>query len=346
MEKPKQKTEKKNIFASHLKLVVIFYIMSFGAVYFVYMLSPKYYRAGAAILQPPERDLRIEVGTSGLTDKFVPQLRTNTDLFFSILTSRTMKDGIINRFNLIKEYNVKNIDRAREFFDKRAEVYLDKQKVIRISVIDTDPVRAADMANYFIEKLDSSIKELAITTAKQDRMFIEKRLEETENEISRIEKQLADIKNHNNLVADKELAQVAQTAGGLMEKLFEKKLELQSKSEVLRAESFEIQMLGKDIANIEEALSGLLAAESDLMKILRELKAQEEVYSLLTSNLEEAKINEARDTPVLQVLDSAVVPRAIHSPDIKMLLIIQAAIFGGIGLLIFFFDLLKYLGSI
>ncbi len=337
MENGKKKSERKNGFRSHFRFVLIFYVLGFGIVYCIYWLSPKYYRASASILQPPERKT---------SETFLSQPRTNTELFFSILTSRSIKDEIIKKFDLIKAYNVRNIDRAREKLDKRVTIYLTKEKVIEISVIDTDPERSAEIANFFVERLDNAVKVLSITTAKQDRIFTEKQLNETENAIKTLEARLTAIKDRDKLAADQNLEQITQTAGKLMEDLFNKKLEMQRKSEVLKEDSFEMLLLKKNIENLEKTLTRLLHSEDELRNIMRELKVKEEVYKFLTSKLEEAKINEARDTPVIQVLDAAVVPNKIYKPDIKMLVIVQTIIFGGLGILIFFFDLLKYLGSI
>ncbi len=337
METGKKKLESKNGFRSHIKFVLIFYILGFGIVYAIYWISPKYYRACASILQPPDREI---------SEGFLSQPRTNTELFFSILTSRTIKDEIIENFGLIKAYNASTIDRAREELDERVIIHLTKEKVIEMSVIDVNPERAAEIANFFIERLDNTVKVLSITTAKQDRIFTEKQLHETENTINILESRLAEIKDREKVAADKNLAQITQTAGKLMEDLFKKKLEMQRKSEILKTDSFEMEMLKNEIKNLEDTLTKLLQSEDELRSIMRELQAQEEVYHFLTSKLEEAKINEARDTPVIQVLDTAVVPNKVYKPDLKMLVVVQTIIFGGLGILIFFFDLLKYLGSI
>jgi uncharacterized protein involved in exopolysaccharide biosynthesis len=346
MENGKNRTDRKKGFRSHLKFVLAFYILGFGIVYFIYLLSPKYYRASASILQPPERELHVSGSASDSQGKSLSQLRTNTELFFSILGSRTIKDEIIENFGLIKAYNARNIDHAREKLDRCVTLSLTKEKIIEITVIDTSPERSAEIANYFVSRLDNTVKVLSITTAKQDRLFIETRLNETENTINTLEKRLAGIKDRDKLVADKDLAQITETAGRLMEDLFNKKLELKRKGEILKADSFEMELLKKEIENTEATLSKLLYSENELMGIIRELRAQEEIYSFLTSKLEEAKIDEARDTPVIQELDKAVVPHKVYKPDIKLLLIIQAAVFGGLAILIFFFDLLRYLGNI
>ncbi|MCM8777788.1 MAG: hypothetical protein NC905_05965 [Candidatus Omnitrophica bacterium] len=347
MEKEKINNRKgKNPVAPHIKFVVAFYIITLLLVSFIYLVYPKYYKASASILQPPERELKIETGGSEISEKMLSQLRTNTELFFSILKSRSMKDAIIERFNLTDAYNVSNIDRAREKFDKLTNISLTKEKVIEITVVDRNPERSADIANFFIQRLDETIKAISITTAKQDRIFIESRLKETENTIKSLEEKLAGIKNREKLVADKELNQVTQMAGKIMEELINKKLELQKKGEILKSDCLEMVLLKKEIQNLETTLSRLLYSEDELTGMLRELKTQEEVYKFLTAKLEEAKINEARDTPVVQVLDYAVVPHKIYKPDIKVLLIVQGIVSGVLAIIIFFLDLLRYLGSI
>ena len=346
MEKEKINNKRKKNPLVHIKFVLAFYIITLILVSFIYWVYPKYYKANASILQPPERELKIETGSSEISEKMLSQLRTNTELFFSILNSRSMKDAIIEKFNLIDAYNVSNIDRAREKFDKLTNISLTKEKVIEITVVDRNPERAADIANFFIQRLDETIKAISITTAKQDRIFIESRLKETESTIKSLEEKLAGIKNREKLVADKELNQVTQMAGKLMEELVSKKLELQKKGEILKSDSPEMVLLRKEIQNLETTLSRLLYSEDELTGMLRELKTQEEVYKFLTAKLEEAKINEARDTPVVQVLDYAVVPHKIYRPDIKVLLIVQSIVSGVLAIIIFFLDLLRYLGSI
>ncbi|MCM8820759.1 MAG: hypothetical protein NC932_02265 [Candidatus Omnitrophica bacterium] len=346
MEKEKINNRKGKNPVAHIKFVIGFYIITLLLVSFTYWVYPKYYKASASILQPPERELKIETGGSEISEKMLSQLRTNTELFFSILKSRSMKDAIIERFNLIDAYNVGNIDRAREKFDKLTNISLTKEKVIEITVVDREPERAADIANFFIQRLDETIKAISITTAKQDRIFIESRLKETENTIKSLEEKLAGIKNREKLVADKELNQVTQMSGKIMEELISKKLELQKKGEILKSDSIEMVLLKKEIQNLETTLSRLLYSEDELTGMLRELKTQEEVYKFLTAKLEEAKINEARDTPVVQVLDYAVVPHKIYKPDIKVLLIVQGVVSGVLAIIIFFLDLLRYLGSI
>jgi len=331
----------------HIILWILSLIAGINLTVLFYLISPKYYKATATILQPPE----TEVSTASLqSSKFskepISLIRTNTELFFSILNSRRMKDDLINKFDLKKHYDVSNDDEAIEILDERVKIFLTKDKVIQIDVIDRDPQLAAGIANFYTENLDFLIKELTITTAKQNRKFLEKRLKETTELIENFEKRLTELQNTNKLVVDPNLSQISQAGGKLMEQLINKQLELEKERQILDEKDPKIIMLKNEIKEIQTSLSKLLSSQDELTRILRELKVQESLYSFLTSKMEEAKIEETRDTPVVQVLDKAKVPYKVYRPDLKLLIILVSSIIGGIGFLSIFFDILRFLGSI
>lgn len=319
------------------------YIVGMSVTFLVYWISPKYYRAYTSILQPPEN---ISYKGTGFSEGILSKVRTNTELFFSILYSRRMKDDVIKKFDLSHVYHIDNMDDTREVLEEITEIKLTKNKVIEVGIIDRNPERVAKIANFYAKNLDNLIKELTITTAKKNRIFIGERLEKTTNLINKLENRLKEIQGKNQLVADKELSEITQTAGDLMSKLLSRQLELKKKEEILNENDSEIILLKKEVDDIKNMLSTLLNSQGELSGILRELKVQESVYSSLTTKLEETKINETRDTPIVQVLDEAIVPDRVYKPDIVFMIALISGIIGGIGFFIFFFDLLKYLGSI
>lgn len=330
----------------HLILIILLYIASANLTILFYLLSPKYYKATSSILQPPETRETSTISSEKFSKEPLSLIRTNTELFFSILNSRRMKEDIIEKFNLKKHYNVSSNDDVIEILQKRTNIFLTKDKVIQIEVIDRDPKIAAGIANFYAENLDFLIKELTITTAKQNRIFIEKRLKETTELIETLEKKLTEIQNKNKLVVDPELNQISQVGGRLMENLINKQLELEKERQILNDDDPKIIMLKNEIKEIQTGLSNLLSCQDELTKILRELKVQESLYNFLTSKMEEAKIEETRDTPVVQILDKAQIPFKVYKPDIKLNLIIVSSIIGGIGFLTIFFDILRFLGTI
>jgi capsule polysaccharide export protein KpsE/RkpR len=157
---------------------------------------------------------------------------------------------------------------------------------------------------------------------------------------------LTELQNKNKLVVDQNLSQISQAGGKLMEQLINKQLELEKERQILDENDPKIIMLKNEIKEIQTSLSNLLSSQDELTRILRELKVQESLYSFLTSKMEEAKIEETRDTPIVQVLDKAKIPYKVYKPDLKFLIIIISSIIGGIGFILIFFDILRFLGSI
>ncbi|MGC8976333.1 MAG: hypothetical protein ACP5OB_01725 [Candidatus Ratteibacteria bacterium] len=331
----------------HGILLILTYLAIINLTILFYLISPKYYKATASILQPPETEISsASLQTTKFSKEPISLIRTNTELFFSILNSRRMKDDLIKKFDLKKHYNVSNDDEAIEILNKRVNIFLTKDKVIQIDVIDRNPEIATGIANFYTENLDFLIKELTITTAKQNRIFLEKRIRETTEMIEQLEKRLTELQNQNKLVVDPNLNQISQAGGKLMEQLIDKQLQLEKERQILDENDPKIIMLKNEIKEIQSSLTKLLSSQDELTKILRELKVQESLYNFLTSKMEEAKIDETRDTPVVQVLDRAKVPNKVYRPDLKFLIILISSIIGGTGFLVIFFDILRFLGSI
>jgi len=79
---------------------------------------------------------------------------------------------------------------------------------------------------------------------------------------------------------------------------------------------------------------------TEYVRKLRDLKFYEDLYELLTKQYEAAKLDEARDAAVIQVIDKAIPPEKIAKP--KRILMILIATFTGFFLSIFVAFLAEY----
>ena len=330
-------------FKRHILFIVLFWILGviLGALY--YMISPKYYRATAAILKPIGSIEGLDVATKSKTTE---KQDTGTELFMSILTSRRMYDDIIHKFNLPSVYGISNIDRVREILQASCSISSSSQRVISISVIDRDPTRAAEIANFLWENLDKLLQEMTITTAKKNRIFIEERLATTGKTLAMLQEQLNHLQQGNKLLAIKDTGEISTLATELMTKLSEKKLELEKLKRIYQPDQPEVLLLAAEIRDLQNEIDRLTSYQTKLTQILRELKAQESLYSFLTNQLETAKLDETKNTPFIQVLDRAIPPQKVYSPDVKKIIIVISGIVIGIGIIVLFFDVLRFLGSI
>ncbi|MCM8822823.1 MAG: Wzz/FepE/Etk N-terminal domain-containing protein [Candidatus Omnitrophica bacterium] len=330
-------------FKRHILNIFLLLILGILLGILYYFFSPKYYKATAAILKPIGNIETLDIATKSKT---TDRQDTGTELFMSILTSRRMYDDIIEKFNLSSVYGSANLDRVREILQTSCWVSASSQRVISISVIDRDSQRAADIANFFWKNLDRLLQEMTITTAKKNRMFIEERLVNTGKTLEQLQQQLNQLQQENKLLAIKDTGEISALATELMTKLSEKKLELERVKRIYQPDQPEVVLLAAEIKDLQKELDRLTSYQAKLAQILRELKAQESVYSFLTGQLETAKLDETKNTPFIQVLDTAVPPQKVYSPDIKKILIVISLLILGIGVIVLFFDVLRFLGSI
>lgn len=279
----------------------------------VSLLLPKWYSARAVLLPPTEDDL----GTSafgqllprGLGGIRIPGAPTLGDLFVSVLKSRTVADRIIARFDLVKRYRARDAEKAAKELESHVVFRVGDEGTIEIATEDRDPKMAAAMANAYVEELDRFNKESRSTSAKRTRAFIEGRLDLAKRDLAAAEDLLRDMQQRRHLAA---ISPAAQGDAQIGARLMAEKIALEVRLQVLRQSlddsSEEVRRVRQQLAALDRQVSGLPGAGIEGMRLWRDVKVQEQVFELLTAQLEEARIRETRDTPTVQVLDRAVPP--------------------------------------
>ena len=166
------------------------------------LLSPKMYSATTTMVPPMEmlqRGSRLAggglgglggggggaVGNSMLAG--IMGITSIADMYVGILESRVVKDAIVDRFDLMKVYDVKRRLAARTKLRKNTTIEASKENIVRITVEDRDPNRVAAMANAYVEELDRQNKRLSRGQATSKRIFLESRLKEIEEKLSKID---------------------------------------------------------------------------------------------------------------------------------------------------------------
>jgi len=327
--------KKKNTFLMHLTFIIFLYIAGIVIVYGIYMMSPGYYNAKVSVIKPAEIPAAGEV----LQEEDSPETETDTELVLAVLNSRKMKNDIIEKFGLLSAYKAKDEQEAVKILERRTTIDAKKGAIIELNFQDTQPERTAAIANFYVENLKAFIEETrAGNLYAREYEWVEKRLLEINGRISSLDEEIAGLQNEYAIIVDKDLSQLTRLTGRLAEELYLKKADLQKNPE--RAD------LKRDIGEIKKTLSELSVLKGKLVAVNRELGVQENLYNYFTSRMEEVKRNEVLNRPVVQVLDTAGVPERINKPDFKIFLLINTIIVGIIAVIIFFFDLLKYLGSI
>jgi len=305
---------------------------------------PKWYSSSAALF-PPEQEAGIGVASSLLggglgslisgSGMSLPSFATLSDIYAAILHSRIVGEGVLDKNNLMEVYGQKSREKALAELAGHLSVAVEPEGIIRISCEDRDPQRTVVLVNSFIEELNRINRDVRVVKASATRQFIEERLDQTKKDLVAAENEFKKFQVENNAIslpdqvnamisslADLKSQQVlAEIELGVLNRTF-----LPTHTQVMQQKAKideinkQIKLLEKGSSDnkIDNPLSFPLADAPDLglqlVRLTRELKIQEAIFELLTQQYEQAKIQEKRDTPTVEVLDPPKVPERKSRP--------------------------------
>ena len=311
----------------------------------IVLFLPKTYTAISTILPPQQKQSALnsmlgQIGAiAGLSGGDLG-LRNPDDVFVAMLTSRTIEDNLINRFDLRKAYRVKRYQDAQKQLKQNSEVIATKEGLISISVTDHDPKRAAEIANAYVQELYNVNQNLAITEASQRRLFYEQQIKAEQQELSSAELALQQVQEKSGLLQPEAQGRTiiasiadlrAQVASHEVQLRTMRSYATENNPELKRAET-ELGGMRSQLAKLEHssaaAGNGNIAitarqmpeAELEYLRRSREVKYHEALYDFLGKQLEAARIDEGQNAILIQVVDPAVAPERKSGP--KRLLIV------------------------
>jgi len=344
-------TELLLVLAQHKKRILQITLAAALAALIVTLLLPNMYTATATILPPQQKqssmNLMGQIGAMAGLGAGDLGLKNPTDIFVAMLTSRTVEDNLINRFDLRKIYWRKRYQDTRKKLEDRSEVIATKEGLISISVADRDPRRAAELANAYVDELHGLNQNRAISEASQRRLFYEQQLKAEQNELSTAELAMKQVQEKSGLLQpDAQGKTMIAGVADLRAQVANHEVQLQtmrsyatpSNPDLKRAET-ELAGLRGELTKLERANTivgngnieiparQMPQAELEYLRRARELKYHEALYEFLGKQLETARIDEANDTLLVQVVDTAVPPEKKSSPH-RMLIVLIATVLG------------------
>jgi uncharacterized protein involved in exopolysaccharide biosynthesis len=268
---------------------------------------------------------------------------STSDVYVGILESRTVADNLIRKYDLMELYETKYMaDTYKALSDMSAFAVDSRSQIISISVEDPNPQMASKIANGYVEELDVINRTVNITEGQRKRIFLEKRLLTVKEDLIKAETELQAFQEKYKLVSLEEQARVAiEGAAEIKAEIIAAQTELEVLKDFGTERQNEAVMLKARIAELQKQLARIESGgetndESDfyipfnelpdlgvrLARLTREFKIQENVFELLTSQYELAKIEEAKDVNTIQVLDEAVPPDKRAKPRRKLIVIL------------------------
>lgn len=297
-------------------------------------------------------------GTSGLMmealgGKSGPSLM---DTLQALLASRVMTEAVSEQLNLMAYYGQNSPAAAAGNLRGETSVSIDRLKVLQIKVASRDPKMAADIANSYVANLDRLNKNLSLTATKQQRLFLENRLEEKVKRLRAAEEALKTFQTENRSLELKMQAEAAmEAAAHLHGEIVGLEVELAALREyatpshpMINQLQVQIKELREQLDRMEKDQEGALRKRQkgrpplskqmfstfdeapslalDFLRLIRQVKVEETVYGMLIGMLEQARIAEAKDIPTIQVLDMAVPPSRKARPKTLQNVLVAAVV--------------------
>jgi len=271
-------------------------------------------------------------------------LRNPNDIYMGMLNSRPVADAIIGQFGLAKEYRTKTMSDARKKLADNTELTSEKSGFIAISVTDIDGKRAAEIANSYTEELRLLTKMLAVTEASQRRLFYEDQLKHAKEDLIAAEISFQQIQQKKGLVQlDAQAKALIANLAALHTQVAAKQVEVQAirsystelNPDVRLAEN-ELSSLQAEAARLEKSnrgpvvgdldLQDVAGAGSDYLRAEHELQYRQIMFDLLLKQYDAARLDEAKNGIVVQVVETAIPPDRKFSPHRASIVLIFAVL--------------------
>ena len=267
-------------------------------------------------------------------------LKNPADQYVAFVKSRTVQDALVKRFALQPRYKAELHEDALRTLESKARISAGKDGLIKVEVDDTEPAFAAQLANAHVEELSKLLDRLAVTEAQQRRVFYEKQLAQTKAKltVAQTALQRSGI-NEGALRAEPKMA--AEAYAAMKAEVTAAQVRLQGMRTYLTDQSPEFKLAQSQLG----ALQGQLAkaestntakSDDDYIVKYRDFKYQESLFEMFAKQFELAKLDEARDGAVIQVVDVAQAPERKSKPK-KAMIAVLTTLATGFVLLMFVF---------
>ena len=308
---------------------------------------PPTYTAKTQFLPPQQQQsaaasMLASLGALGGLAGAATGLKNPSDQYIAFMKSVSVQDALIERFKLVERYEAKLKDDARKALSDKARIASGKDGLISVEVDDKEPQFAAQLANAHAEELQKLLGRLAVTEAQQRRVFFEKQLALAKENLVKAEVALKSTGVNSSALKSSPAAAVeavARLRAGISAqevKIASMRGYLTEAAPAMKQALTELLALREQLAKAERDEVPQAAGQGDYVARYRDYKYHETLFELFAKQFELAKVDEAREGAVIQVLDVAQAPERKSKPK-KALIAIIATLATGFALLLWVF---------
>lgn len=321
-----------------------------------FLIPPRY--EGKVVLLPPHTQnsspasaLLGQMGSSSALGSLGAlagglAMKPPSEMYVSLLKSRTVEDAMIRRFGLMAEYREKRMSDTRKELERRTSILAGtKDSLITITLQDRDPQRAAELANGYVDEFRKLSATLAITEAARRRLFFEEQLEPAKENLSTAEEAMRKTQESTGVLQiDSQARTLIESVALLRAQVVAKEVQIQGMRSFAAEDNPDLILAKQELAALQKQLEQLAGSQNDTgsdivlskgkathagleyLRRYRDLKYYEAVYELLVKGLEVAKLDEAKEGEIVQVVDQAVPPDQRSSPHRTLIVLIGTAV--------------------
>ena len=320
-------------------------------------LIPKRYQSTAELM-PPDQSMgsgtamlaalssRAGGGLAGMAESALG-MKTTGALFVGILKSDTVKDHLIRKFELQKLYGARYIEDARKVLAAKTHVSEERESgIITISVDDYNPLRAAAMAQEYVNQLNWVVTHLNTSAAHRERVFLDNRLKQVKADLEEAERNFSQFASRKGAIDVPAQGKAMVTAAAdLQGELIAAQSELQGLKQIYTDTNVRVRSVQARVNELQNALRSMAGKGADenssagqlypsirelpllgmtYADLLRKTKVQETIFETLTQQDELAKVQEAKEVPSVKVLDPPRVPQKKSFPHRLLIMLLGA----------------------
>jgi uncharacterized protein involved in exopolysaccharide biosynthesis len=267
------------------------------------------------------------------------------DLFISILQSRNVQDGLINRLDLAHYYNTSSAEDTRRSLAGDTKIVEDRRsEVIMISVTARNPVLASNIARGYVDELNRVVTDNATSSARRERIFLEERVKEIKQSLDDSARALSqfstksgaiDMPSQTKSMVEEGLRLQTELSDGRSQlaALLQTYSEDNSRVRALEAHNAELQRELDKMGGVPQGPGTIPSASNSpypnaeqlpalgltYYDLERKMTVEEALWEALTKQYEAAKVDEAAEIPTVKVLDVANVPERKSAPSRRLI---------------------------
>lgn len=272
-------------------------------------------------------------------------LKSPDEQYVAFLKSARLQNELIAQYQLKARYEEDSLEETRKELAKKVMVATDKKTgLITISADDKDPKFAAELANAHVPALSRMMGSLALSEAQQRRVFFEKQLEKTQNDLNSAEIGFRQDQQRGGIVATDALAETSVKAGAaLRAQIAQKEVQLQALRSFATDQNPDLQRAASELGALRGQLRQLEqgggsvgsnpTAGMQAVKSYRDVKVLQAKLEVMVKQYEMARLDEAREGPLLQIVDPATAPEKKSKPKRALILIMATLAAGFLGLI-------------